>query len=120
MERRLRLRRNEDFNRLYRRGNASYNRHFKLIGRRNGKNRNRYGFSLSKKLGKAHVRNLLKRRLREIVRIHADSFPNGYDFVFVPRNEAVALSYAELESSVLHVLKHWNPEKKNRKRGDGK
>lgn len=104
MERALRLRKNSDFQRLYRRGEAYYNRQFKVLCRKNGRKTNRYGFSISKKMGKATARNRLKRRLREIVRHHEAAFPQGYDFAFVPREGVQELSYADLEKSVLHLL----------------
>ncbi len=111
MERAIRLRKNESFRRVYRRGIAAYNRDFKLIGLRNGSKKNHYGFSLSKKFGKAHERNRMKRRLREMVRLHQDLFPVGYDYVILPREHAKEYDYATLERSLFHCLKQWERRK---------
>ena len=116
MERALRLRKNSDFQRLYRRGEAYYNRQFKVLCRKNGRKTNRYGFSISKKIGKATTRNRLKRRLREIVRHHETEFPQGYDFAFVPRNGISELSYGDLEKSVLHLFSLRERQLSQRKR----
>ncbi|MDY3051910.1 MAG: ribonuclease P protein component [Ndongobacter sp.] len=102
MERQIRLRKNEDFVRVYRRGIASYTRDFTLIAKRNGAKGNRYGFSISKKMGKANKRNLLKRRLREIVRLNEARFPVGYDFVIIPKEAARELDYRELMRSLVY------------------
>ncbi|MDD7593865.1 MAG: ribonuclease P protein component [Peptoniphilaceae bacterium] len=118
MERALRLRKNEEFKRVYRRGVPAYNRDFKIIGYRNGTHANRYGFSLSKKFGKAHERNKMKRRLREIVRTHQDAFPGGYDFVILPRESAKAHDFQTLTRSFLHCLAQWN--KRIRQKGEKK
>lgn len=104
MERRIRLRKNEDFTRVYRRGIASYTRDFTLIAKRNGSKENRYGFSISKKMGKANKRNLLKRRLREIVRLNEAHFPMGYDFVVIPKEAARELDYCDLTRSLFYSV----------------
>lgn len=114
MERALRLRKNEEFQRVYRRGKPAFNRDFKLIGFQNGTARNHYGFSLSKKFGKANVRNRMKRRLREIVRLNQDQFPKGFDFVVLPRDASREKSYQELEQSLLHCLRQWKKQGKTK------
>lgn len=105
MESKIRLRKDAEFQRVYRKGTALYNRQFKVVQKPNGSNRKRFGFSITKKLGKAHVRNKLKRRLREIVRNHLDRFQNGTDYVVIPRDETANMSYEELEKSLLHCMR---------------
>lgn len=107
MKRSFRLRKNDEFQRVYRRGVPAYNRDFKIIGFRNHLEHNRYGYSLSKKYGKAHERNRTKRRLREIVRAHQDSFPKSFDYVILPKQTTKSLSFQQLEQSLLHCLMQW-------------
>ncbi|MDD7543285.1 MAG: ribonuclease P protein component [Peptoniphilaceae bacterium] len=112
MEKKLRLRRNEDFTRVYRQGRASYNRDFKVVFRQNRKDHNRYGFSLSKKFGKAHERNRTKRQLREIVRLNQEIFPSGYDIVILPKESVKIQDYHRLSESLLHCVKQWTSKEK--------
>lgn len=107
MKRSFRLRKNDEFQRVYRRGVPAYNRDFKIIGFRNHLEHNRYGYSLSKKYGKAHERNRTKRRLREIVRAHQDSFPKSFDYVILPKQTTKSLPFQQLEQSLLHCLMQW-------------
>jgi ribonuclease P protein component len=48
----------------------------------------RFGFSISKKTGKAVVRNRVKRMLKEICRLHTDWFEEGYDYIIIPKKDS--------------------------------
>ena len=67
----------------------------------NGLTSSRCGFSVSRRVGKAVIRNRVKRRLREILR--AAPLEPGWDIVFVAR-PAANTSYANLEKSVTGLL----------------
>jgi len=68
----------------------------------NGLSLSRYGFSVSRRVGKAVVRNRVKRLLREILR-QAPLQP-GQDIVFIARPAAATADYASLEKSVNSLL----------------
>lgn len=62
----------------------------------------RCGFSVSRRVGSAVVRNRVKRRLREIVRL--TPLPPGWDIVFIARPRVAAARYANIEKSVRGLL----------------
>jgi ribonuclease P protein component len=62
----------------------------------------RYGFSVNKPLGKAVVRNRVKRLLKEIVRLMP--IKPGWDIVFIARHGAVEADYHQLTQSVERIL----------------
>lgn len=76
-----------------------------LYTRPNRTERNRVGITVSKKLGKAHVRNLLRRRLREVYRMNEQMFSPGFDIVVVARSRAVDCEFAKLQKSYLALAK---------------
>ena len=99
------LKLNHIFRRLYSKGKSAANGYLVIYCRKNGSRENRIGLTVSAKLGHAVVRNRLRRRLREIYRLHEQEFACGWDLVVVARSRAVDASYHKLEKSYLHLAK---------------
>ena len=66
----------------------------------------RVGFTATKKLGNAVVRNRIKRRLREIARLYLGSGARtGYDYVLIGRGASLTRPFADLDSDLTSALK---------------
>ena len=76
-----------------------------LYARRNRTEGNRVGITVSKKLGKAHIRNRVRRRIREVYRLNEDKFRSGWDIVVVARSRAVDAPFEKLTASYLSLAK---------------
>ena len=95
---------NHIFQRLYRsRGQADGL--LVLYARRNRTDTNRVGVTVGKKLGKAHIRNRIRRRVREVYRLNEDKFQSGWDIVVVVRSKAIDADFQNLTASYLSHAK---------------
>lgn len=101
MQQQHRLSRNRQFSYVYRRGAKASNKDITLLYVRNAQQR--VGFSVSKKVGGAVVRNLTKRRLRECMRLRLPGLKYGL-YVLVAHPCAAERNYAQLEKSVEALL----------------
>lgn len=72
-----------------------------LYARKNRTATNRVGITVSKKLGKANVRNRVRRRLREVYRLHEHRFRPGWDIVVVARTRAIYADFKTLTDCYL-------------------
>jgi ribonuclease P protein component len=61
----------------------------------------KFGISLGRALGKANLRNLLKRRLREIYRVERERFRGGHQVVLIPKRGSAQRTFEELKGSLL-------------------
>lgn len=97
------LKENYLFRRAYQKGKTAADGRLALYVRHSGRQGNRLGLTVSTKLGHAVVRNRVRRRLREIYRLHEDRLITGVDVVVVARVRAAHSQYRQLEQSFLHL-----------------
>ena len=95
---------NYEFRRIYRKGKSAVSPQLVIYCQRNRRGHSRLGVSVSTKLGCAVVRNRVRRRLRELYRLHKAELLPGYDLIVVARVRAVDMPYAKLEKQYLHCL----------------
>ncbi len=94
------LKLNHIFQRLYR-TNGFANGHMVLYARKNRTGGNRVGITVGKKLGKAHIRNRVRRRIREVYRLNEEKFRPGWDIVVVARTKAIHAPFGDLTRGFL-------------------
>ena len=105
------LRKNSEFQQVYRRGRSFANNLLVLYVFKNRKNflnkepYDKLGISVSKKVGKSVVRSRVKRLISESYRLNKDHFIKGYDFAIIARVSSHDKSYEEMEKALKHVFK---------------
>lgn len=85
MEKKCRLRASADFRRVRTEGRSWAHPLLVLYVVPNTLDYNRFGFSVSRRVGSAVVRNRAKRRMREAARLFKDELHQGWDMVFIAR-----------------------------------
>ena len=99
------LKKNYDFQRVYKNGKSYANKYLVMYVLENNTERNRLGISVSKKVGNSVVRHRITRLIRESYRLHENIFNSGLDIVVIARKSASSTGYKEIESALLHLGK---------------
>jgi ribonuclease P protein component len=97
------LKKNKDFQTVYRKGSSNANKYLVMYLLENNLNKNRLGISVSKKVGNSIVRHRLARLIRESYRLNEDKFSCGYDIVVIARATAKDKNYWDIESALMHL-----------------
>ncbi len=97
------LKKNDAFAAVYQEKKSFANRTLVMYVKKNGTDRNRFGFSVSKKVGNSVVRHHIARLLREAYRLNEEMFNSGLDIVVVARQSAKDAGFHEIESALLHL-----------------
>ena len=103
MQKAYRIRKNGQFHYVFRKGKSMGTHLLSLVYVRAGKLQ--VGFAVNKKVGHAVVRNRVRRRLREIYRLHEAEFKPGVDLVVVARSASVDAEFSALEQAFLQLAR---------------
>lgn len=102
------LKKSDEFKKVYQQGKSVANKLLVLYNLNREDDDLRIGYSVSKKIGKAVVRNRVKRLLRETYRHNKDKFKSGFDLVLIARNPIKDKSYHQIEQSLLDIFNKAN------------
>lgn len=95
-----RLRKRKEFAYLYTNGKAKHSKHVSLVYLPTKHRPVKIGFSLSKKIGKAHTRNFVKRRLRAILRDIVPHLKANFNIVLIGKLGIDEISFADLRNEI--------------------
>ncbi len=104
------------FRRLYAKGKTAAVPALAVYVRPNKSRRSRLGITVGAKIGKAVVRNKIRRRVREAYRIHEGQMAPGWDIVVVARKRSAFASYGEIERGLLSLLDKLGVRQREEKR----
>ena len=97
------LKKNRDFQNVYKNGKSYANKYLVMYVLENNLNKNRIGISVSKKVGNSVIRHQITRLVRESYRLQEDVFNSSLDIVVIARSNARDVRYREIESALLHL-----------------
>ncbi|WP_053361220.1 ribonuclease P protein component [Bacillus sp. FJAT-27251] len=106
MKKELRIKKNKDFQEVFKKGKSFANRQFVVyVLKKEEQETFRIGLSVSKKLGNAVTRNRIKRYIRQSFLELQEDIHTGKDYVIVARKPASDMGMLEVKKSLEHVLK---------------
>lgn len=100
-----RLKQSSDFDKVYKNGRHYRGKYGKLIMFQRKDEREypvRIGIVVPGKQGKANVRNLAKRQIREVFQKNLDTLPKDYDITFICWD--VNFDYSEIERDITNIV----------------
>lgn len=102
----FRLRTRREFTNVYIKGKVVRGKYLTIRFLKKGDNKKtRFGFAPARKIGKAVLKNEVKRRVREICRYYVDFFQDGYDIVINIKQDVVSTPYEELKGDFLDICR---------------
>jgi ribonuclease P protein component len=99
------LRKQKDFNRVYKKGKSKGNRFTVILYRKNGLDYTRTAYVASKKVGNSVARNRSRRLIRESFNTFRDNVIPGYDIIFVARKGIDDHSMQEVSKCIYRSVK---------------
>jgi ribonuclease P protein component len=104
MQRKFRLHRSNEIQRVRRVGKSYAHPLIVLIAARSDTSERRLAVTVSRMVGNAVIRNRVRRRLREAFRAEARRVPPGWDLVLVARPKAAEAEYRDLHAALDELL----------------
>ena len=110
-----RLKKRKEFAYLYNHGEAKHTQHLTMVYIPTKFRAVKIGFSVTKKIGKAFVRNRVKRILRAVTREFVGNLPDNYNIVFIAKSGIENLHYQEIKSQMAMLINKSNICKSEKK-----
>lgn len=105
MNRKYSLKKNEEFQNVFKKGKSVANRQFVVYQLVKEEETILFGLSVSKKIGNAVMRNRIKRLMKEVLRELTPELYQNRDIVIIARKPTANMDYQEIKKSLTHVLK---------------
>ncbi|NPV27971.1 MAG: ribonuclease P protein component [Firmicutes bacterium] len=105
LKKEFRLRSKKEFKAVYNAGRVIGGNYLVIYLRANRKEKNRWGFVVSRKVGGAVIRNQIKRRLREVTKMIQNNLKTGYDIVVIARSGIRKVEFWSLLKDLEHTCR---------------
>jgi ribonuclease P protein component len=106
MKKTYRIKKNAEFQEIFKKGKSVANRQFVVYSFKRAENENfKFGLSVSKKVGNSVIRNQIKRYLRQTLLELSNQIHKDVEFIIIARKPAATMDFAEIKSSMIHVLR---------------
>lgn len=104
MKKKDRVKSNILFNEIINSGNRLSNKYFLVCIKESNDLNNKYGIAVGKKIGKAVLRNKIKRQIRNIIDNNKDLFPNYHNYIIICKKEILNLSFKDINDKLIDLI----------------
>lgn len=104
MKRREMIKDRKVFNNIIQTGSFYKNKLFVIYIKERKNENTKFGIAISNKIGKAHLRNKLKRKVRAIMDNNKKLFKNNYDYIIMIRKACLEASFQEMNDSLVSLI----------------
>ena len=97
------IKESEKFTEIINNGNSIKNKYYSIYYQKSEKNK--YGITIPKKIGKANVRNKIKRRIKNIIINNEKYIQNNFNYVIITKKAILELNYNRMEEELINLIK---------------
>ena len=112
MKQENRLKKRKQFKWTFKNGKTEFEKHMSVVYVKTKTKDVKIGFSVTKKVGKAVVRNKKKRQMREAVSKNIEKFSGYHTLIFVARPNIIEADFFEIEKEILSLIKKADLQKR--------
>ncbi len=105
------IKKSKEFDRMIATCPLKKNKYFLIFYEKSPDKNTLFGIAVPKKCGKAHLRNYLKRRTKEILSFYKKNYPNSYNCIIIIRKGCIELPYLEMQKHLIELLMQIEKEK---------
>ena len=98
------IKNSETYSKIISSGESIKNKYFSVYYQKSD-NDNKYGITIPKKVGKAHIRNKLKRQTKNIIMTNEINIQKKYNYVIIIKEATLSLSYNDMACELLNLFK---------------
>ena len=98
------VKKHSDFDDIIQNGKYKKNKAYIIYNKVNEKDFTRWGLAVGKKIGDAHVRNKVKRQVREIITANKKLFQNNKDYIIIVKKSVLEMDFEEMNKNLVELL----------------
>lgn len=98
------IQKSEKFTEIISQKQSVKNKYFSIFTQISNNDTNKYGITVPKKVGKANIRNKLKRQIKNIIITNEKDIQNGFNYVIIIKEATKELNYQSLEKELLELF----------------
>ncbi len=99
------IKKSETYSKIIAENKSLKNKYFSIYYVNNDTSDNKYGITVPKKIGKANIRNKLKRQVKNIIITNEFAIQKGFNYVIIIKKAVKTLKYNDMAKTLLDLLK---------------